>query len=58
MENTDMNLKKIQKLMEQERRDYYRSWRKKNPDKVRQHNQNYWRKRVEKRLAVQKEKGE
>lgn len=34
----------------QERIAYYRSWRAKNRDKVRQHNLNYWEKRGQKRL--------
>ena len=44
--------KKETQLMSQEalelKRDYQRNWRKNNPDKVREHNRNYWEKRVKK----------
>lgn len=32
------------------RREYYRKWRAANKDKVRQHNENYWRRKAEKQL--------
>jgi hypothetical protein len=36
-----------EELMSVERRAYYKEWRAKNKDKVKRHNQNFWRKRVE-----------
>ena len=33
-----------------ERREYYKKWRANNKDKVRKSNQNYWKRRAEKRL--------
>ena len=30
------------------RREYYRAWRKKNRDKIKESNQRYWEKKVEK----------
>ena len=40
-------------MIAQERRDYMKSWRAANKDKVKKHNANYWRRRVEKKLAEQ-----
>lgn len=37
----------------EEKREYFRQWRRNNPDKVRKHNENYWRKRAEKRLEAE-----
>lgn len=45
MSNTSM-----EELIVQERKAYFKEWRAKNKDKVRKNNQNYWKKRVEKRL--------
>ena len=39
-----MNEEKVKTL----RAAYYRDWRKKNPDKVRENNARYWRRRAEK----------
>ena len=30
------------------RREYQRNWRKRNPEKVKQHNEQYWLRRVQK----------
>lgn len=35
-------------IARQERNKYYREWRKKNPDKIRDINARYWMKRAEK----------
>ena len=51
-----MKMSTLEALIEKERRDYYREWRRKNPDKVRKHNSNYWQKRAEKRLAAEEER--
>lgn len=32
------------------RKEYFREWRKKNKDKVKQHNQNYWLRKAEAKL--------
>ena len=47
----DDNSKEMLELdIVQERREYFREWRKNNPDKVKAHNQNFYKKRAEKRL--------
>lgn len=45
-----MNKPTIEELVLQERKAYFKDWRARNKDKVRKNNQNYWKKRVEKRL--------
>lgn len=40
----------IDDLIVQERKEYFKNWRAKNKDKVRKNNQNYWKKRVEKKI--------
>ena len=45
--------KKLEAVAQEEKREYFRQWRKNNPDKVKKHNENYWRKRAEKRLEVE-----
>lgn len=35
----------------EERREYYRKWRAKNKDKVRENNRRYWERRVAKKAA-------
>ena len=45
-----MENKSIETLAREERLNYFREWRQKNPDKVKKHNENYWRKRAEKKL--------
>lgn len=32
------------------RKEYYREWRRKNKDKVKKHNQNYWERKAKARL--------
>ena len=44
--------KKLEAVAQEEKREYFRQWRKNNPDKVKKHNENYWRKRAEKRLEA------
>ena len=43
-----MKRKSLEQLALEERRAYFREWRKKNPDKVRENNRRYWLKRAEK----------
>lgn len=40
----------IDEAIRAERLAYYSQWRAANKDKVKKHNENYWRKRAEKRL--------
>lgn len=47
-----MDDKKLEAAAREEKREYFRQWRRNNPDKVRKHNENYWRKRAEKRLEA------
>lgn len=35
----------------EERREYFRQWRAKNKDKVRENNRRYWERRAEKKAA-------
>jgi hypothetical protein len=37
----------MNKIENEARKTYYKEWRAKNKDKVRQHNQNFWKKRAE-----------
>lgn len=34
-------------IVREEQREYFRKWRAANPEKVKQHNKNYWRKKAE-----------
>ncbi len=36
----------IKELARELQRDYLRLWRKKNPDKIKEYNQRYWRKKA------------
>lgn len=45
-----MDDKKMDELAKEERLNYFREWRRKNADKVKAHNQNYWLKRAQKKL--------
>lgn len=40
------------------RRDYYRQWRAANKERIKQHNQNYWRKKASKVINNQLDKKE
>lgn len=37
----------VREQIRKEQAVYLKEWRAKNPDKVKQHNLNYWRKRIE-----------
>lgn len=41
-----MAKKLLDKAAAEARREYFREWRRKNSDKVKQYNENYWRKRA------------
>jgi len=45
---TDENA--IDELAKNERLEYFRKWRAANKDKVRKHNENYWRRKAEQKL--------
>jgi len=47
----DIPKKRIEELIKEERRAYFRKWRSENKDKVRMHNATYWERRVEKKLS-------
>lgn len=44
-----MTERQIKKAIADERNAYMREWRKKNPDKVKEANKRYWRRRAEKK---------
>ena len=47
--------KEIQELAKELQREYLREWRKKNPDKVKEYNQRYWRRRALRELKEQQD---
>lgn len=46
-----MSEKSLQELAREAQREYHREWRRKNPDKIREKNARYWRRRAEKMAA-------
>lgn len=42
------NEKELEEAAAQARRDYVNQWRKKNPEKVKKYNADYWRRKAEK----------
>jgi hypothetical protein len=48
-----MAKKQLDKAAAEARREYFREWRRKNSHKVKQYNENYWRKRAVKRLEAE-----
>lgn len=47
----------LQELAAEERREYFRQWRAKNKDKVRENNRRYWERRAEKKAQAEQEAG-
>lgn len=45
-----MDKKELEAIAKEERLRYFREWRKNNPDKVKQHNKNYWEKKAKAKL--------
>ncbi len=45
----------LEELAREIQREYLREWRKKNPDKVKEYNQRYWRRRALRELKEQQE---
>ena len=41
-----MEIVELKDLIKAERRKYFKDWRTKNKDKVKEHNRRYWEKRV------------
>jgi len=52
-----MTATELDQLTLEARRAYYREWRAKNKEKVKQHNQTYWRKLAEKQHQAAEENG-
>ena len=46
-----MDLEQIKKA----KKEYYKKWRENNKEKVKKHNENYWKKRVEKLLKEEQD---
>lgn len=46
----------LEEKAKEERREYFRQWRAKNPDKVRENNRRYWERRAAKKETAAKEK--
>jgi len=44
----------LEELAREKQREYLREWRKKNPDKVKEYNQRYWRRRAIRELKENK----
>lgn len=47
----------LEERAREERREYFRQWREKNPDKVRENNRRYWEKRAAKKAEAAREQG-
>lgn len=47
----------LQERAAEERREYYRQWRAKNKDRVRENNRRYWENRAKKRARAEQEAG-
>lgn len=45
----------LEELAREIQREYLREWRKRNPDKVREYNKRYWRKKALEMLKEQQE---
>lgn len=48
------NKKSIDEIAREERLAYFKNWRANNKNKVKKHNENYWRKKAEQRLSAEK----
>ena len=45
--------KTIDEIAREERLAYFREWRANNKDKVKKHNQNFWKRKAEQRLLAE-----
>ena len=46
----------LEELAREKQREYLREWRKRNPDKVKEYNKRYWRKKALEMLKESKKK--
>ncbi|MCL1858270.1 MAG: hypothetical protein FWF92_03455 [Oscillospiraceae bacterium] len=53
-----MDTKTIDEIIKEEKKQYYKKWRENNPDKVKKHNSDYWRRRVERKIKFETHKKE
>ena len=51
-----MNNKQLKEAILKEKRQYFKNWRAENKDKVKNHNQAYWKKKAEKTLMFKEGK--
>lgn len=58
MEVVYMNKKMIEAVAKEERLKYFREWRRKNKEKVKRHNKNYWEKKAKEKLLKEEQKNE
>ena len=47
----------LEAIIKEEKRKYFKEWREKNKEKVKQSNANYWRRRAERIKALQSGEG-
>lgn len=46
-----MGKQSIEELARQERLEYFRNWRSQNKDKIKKHNDDYWKRKAMERIA-------
>lgn len=44
------NIKGLEQLIKAEKQLYFKNWREKNKDKIKNYNKNYWEKRVKNKI--------
>ena len=49
---------KLDELARREKLKYFKDWRSKNRDKIKKNNQNYWRRKAERKLQEQQQQRE
>ena len=47
----------LEERAREERREYFRQWRAKNPDKVRENNRRYWERRAARKAEAKQDQG-
>ncbi len=53
-----MDKKTLEAVAKEERLKYFREWRRKNKEKVKRHNKNYWEKKAKVKLLKEEQKNE
>lgn len=53
-----MDKKTLEAVAKEERLKYFREWRRKNKEKVKRHNKNYWEKKAKEKLLKEEQKNE